>query len=185
MCEVGGIPEACLGGSQAISNTSGVALQYVNLPLIERTKIKRSCSQNGLERVNKMILFVGLHHELIQKPEHISMKNFVMNEVTISDTLPKDELIELQKIQQEMTLGLECRHGAMERMGKSDIPKKLLEIDSEREEHPELFNPMLQATWYQNQLGGTNAGGMMNGQTPIETVRKEMTGQNGGQQGKI
>ena len=26
----------------------------------------------------------------------------------------------------------------------------------------------------------TNAGGMMNGQTPIETMRKEMTGQNGG-----
>ena len=46
-------------------------------------------------------------------------------------------------------------------------------------EHPELFNPMLQQMWYQNQMGQTNAGGMMNGQTPIETVRKEVMGQNG------
>ena len=56
------------------------------------------------------------------------------------------------------------------------------EIDKERTEHPELFNPMLQQTWYQNQMSSTNAGGMMNGQTPIETVRRELTGQNGVQQ---
>lgn len=100
----------------------------------------------------------------------------------IPDTLPKDELIELQKLQQEMTLGLECRHGAMERLGKDNIHKKLAEIDVEREQHPELFNPMLQQTWYQNQSmqTPTNAGGMLNGQTPQEEMRKTMTGQNGG-----
>ena len=41
MCEIGGIPETVLGGAAAISNTSGVALQYINLPLIERTRVKR------------------------------------------------------------------------------------------------------------------------------------------------
>ena len=181
MCEIAGIPENVLGGASAISNTSGVALQYMNLPLVERTRIKRSCSAEGLQRVNKMLLFISLHHGLIQKPEDISMKDFLRNEVEIPDTLPKDELIELQKIQQEMTLGLECRHGAMERTGKDNVAKKLAEIDKERVEHPELFNPMLQTVWYQNQhMGQTNAGGMLNGQTPIETIRKEMTGQNGG-----
>lgn len=179
MCEIAGIPETVLGGANAISNTSGVALQYMNLPLIERTRIKRSCSSDGLQRVNKMILFISLYHGLIEKPEDISMKDFLRNEVEIPDTLPKDELIELNKIQQEMTLGLECRHGAMERLGRDNVPKKLAEIDKERTEHPELFNPLLQQTWYQNQTSQTNAGGMMNGDTPIETVRKEMTGQNG------
>lgn len=183
MCEIAGIPETVLGGASAISNTSGVALQYMNLPLIERTRIKRSCSADGLQRINKMILFISLYHNLIEKPEDISMRDFLKNEVEIPDTLPKDELIELQKIQQEMTLGLECRHGAMERMGKDNIPKKIAEIDKERTEHPELFNPMLQQTWYQNQqMSQTNAGGMLNGQTPIETVRAEQTGQNGAQQ---
>ena len=182
MCEIAGIPETVLGGASAISNTSGVALQYMNLPLIERTRIKRTCSKDGLEQVNKIIMFISMYHGLIEKPEEISMKDFVSNEVKIPDTLPKDELIELQKLQQEMTLGLECRHGAMERLGKDNIHKKLAEIDVEREQHPELFNPMLQQTWYQNQSmqTPTNAGGMMNGQTPQEEMRKTMTGQNGG-----
>lgn len=180
MCEIAGIPETVLGGSSAISNTSGVALQYMNLPLIERTRIKRSCTSDGLQRVNKMIVYVSLYHDLIVKPDNMTMKDFLKNEVELPDTLPKDELIELQKIQQEMTLGLECRHGAMERLGKENVSKKLSEIDNERAEHPELFNPALQQFWYQNTLSQTNAGGMMNGQTPIETVRKEVTGQNGG-----
>ena len=179
MCEIAGIPETVLGGASAISNTSGVALQYINLPLIERTRIKRNCSTAGLETVNEYILFIAMYHGLIEKPEDISMKDFVSNKVTLPDTLPKDELMELQKIQQEMTLGIECRHGAMERTGKADIDRKLKEIDAERQEHPELFNPMLQQMWYQNQQSATNAGGMMNGQTPVETVRKEMMGQNG------
>ena len=127
-----------------------------------------------------MILFIALQEGLIEKPENISMKDFLHNEVELPDTLPKDELIELQKIQQEMTLGLECRHGAMERLNRDNVVKKLAEIDKERTEHPELFNPLLQQTWYQNQMSETNAGGMLNGQTPAEELRKTMTGQNGG-----
>ena len=176
MCEIGGIPETVLGGANAISNTSGVALQYMNLPLIERTRVKRHCTQSGLQKVNKMILFIALAEGLIYKPEDISMKDFLTNEVTLPDTLPKDEILELQKIESELKLGLECRHGAMERTGKEDITNKLAEIDREREEHPELFNPMLQSIFYQNQLNS----GMTNGETPIEQLRKETTGQNGG-----
>lgn len=185
MCEIGGIPETVLGGAAAISNTSGVALQYINLPLIERTNVKRKCTSDGLVLVNKMILFISLHHGLIVKPDSISMRDFLFNEVEMPDTLPKDQLIELNQIQQELTLGLECRHGAMERLGRDNIRKKIDEIDRERAEHPELFNPMLQTTWYQNMVtpdtqSQTNAGGMMNGQTPQEQKRIEMTGQNGG-----
>lgn len=185
MCEIGGIPETVLGGAAAVSNTSGVALQYINLPLIERTRVKRICTCSGLVQVNEMILFISLSEGLITKPEEISMRDFLSNEVELPDTLPKDQLLELQQIQQELTLGLECRHGAMERLGKDNIRKKIDEIDKERAEHPELFNPMLQTTWYQNMTNPsgqspTNAGGMMNSQTPGEQKRIEMTGQNGG-----
>ena len=185
MCEIGSIPETVLGGASAISNTSGVALQYINLPLIERTRVKRVCSCTGLERVNEIILYLSMVHNLIVKPEDISVCDFVNNTVELPDTLPKDLLIELQQIQQEMTLGMECRHGAMERLGKDNIKKKIDEIDKERSEHPELFNPMLQSTWYQNMTTPstqtpTNAGGMMNGQTPQEQKRITTTGQNGG-----
>jgi len=181
MCEIAGIPETVLGGAAAISNTSGVALQYMNLPLIERTTVKRALTSAGLVHVNKMVLFVALHHGLIQKPDDITMKDFVTNTVDLPDTLPKDELIELQKIQQEMLLGLECRHGAMERLGKDNITKRLAEIDKERHQFPELFNPALQQMIMQNRMN-TNAGGMLNGQTPQEQMRIETTGQNGGAQ---
>lgn len=181
MCEIAGVPETVLGGAAAISNTSGVALQYMNLPLIERTRVKRQCSSVGIQTINKMILFIALQENLVEKPEDISMKDFVANEVEIPDTLPKDELIELQKIQQEMMMGLECRHGAMERLGKNNISKLLAEIDKERQQNPELFNPALQAQWYTNNFQtATNAGGMLNGQTPAEQMRVAMTGQNGG-----
>ena len=176
MCEIGGVPETVLGGASAISNTSGVALQYMNLPLIERTKIKRQCTSAGLKLVNKMILHISLIEGLIELPPNISKKDFLDNEVILPDTLPKDDLIELQKIETEMKLGLECRHGAMERTGKDNIQSKIAEIDKERSEHPEIFNPALQAPWYQNQLNS----GVTNGQTSIEQVRKEVTGQNGG-----
>lgn len=176
MCEIGGIPETVLGGASAISNTSGVALQYMNLPLIERTRIKRHFTAGGLQTINKMILFISLREGLIEKPDDMGMAEFLDNTVSLPDTLPKDELLELQKIETEMKLGLECRHGAMERVGKEDVENKLAEIDKERAEHPELFNPLLQQTWYQNNFNS----GMTNGQTPIEQVRTEMTGQNGG-----
>ena len=176
MCEIGGIPETVLGGASAISNTSGVALQYINLPLVEKTRVKRECTQDGIQLVNKMILKIALQQGLIEKSEDVSMKEFLHNEVVLPDTLPKDELIELQKIEQELKLGLECRHGALNRLGVEDnIEDKLNEIDREREEHPEIFNTMLQTMWYENKLNS----GMLNGQTSVEQVRTESTGMNG------
>ena len=170
MCEIGGCPETVLGGASAISNTSGVALQYMNGPLIDKTKSKRNLTKTGLQRVNKLILFIALREGLISKPEEVSMSEFVTTTVTIPDTLPKDTLMELTQIEQEMRLGLECRHGAMKRLGREDIQKKLDEIDKERAEFPEYFD---------GKESPLNAGGMMNGQTPIEQVRTEMTGSNG------
>ena len=172
MCEIGGVPETVLGGASAISNTSGVALQYMNAPLIDKTKTKRNLTKNGLQKVNKLILLISLMEGLIEKPEEISIAEFVRNTVTIPDTLPKDTMLELTQIQLEMQLGLECRHGALKRLGREDIQSKLDEVDKERAEHPEYFGGSEEQT-------DINAGGMMNGETPIETVRKEVTGSNG------
>ena len=101
------------------------------------------------------------------------MKDFLSTNVEIPDTLPKDLMLELTQIQLEMQLGLECRHGALKRLGREDIQTKLDEVDKEREEHPEYFGGS------DSDQTDLNAGGMMNGETPVETVRKEMTGSNG------
>lgn len=169
MCEVGGIPETVLGGAKSISNTSGVALQYMNLPLIEKTRVKRQSTEDGLERLNEMIILVSLLEGLITKNKDIPMRDFLHTEVSLPDTLPKDTLIELQQIIQEMNSGLESRKGALKRMGREDIENKLKEIDNEMSEHPELF-------------GGSSKSeinsGMLNSQTPQEQINIEKNGAN-------
>lgn len=139
MCEIGGVPEGSLGGTQRISNTSGVALHYNNLPLIDRVNIKRNSTEKGLTLVNKLILHIALVEGLIEKPEGISRKDFLYNEVHLPDTLPKDKLVLLQEIEWEMRLGMECRHGAMQRLGIKDPESKIREVDRERELYPDLF----------------------------------------------
>ena len=172
MCEVGGVPETVLGGAQAISNTSGVALQYINLPLVEKTKLKRASTEDGLENLNKLILLVSLLEGLIRKPADVSTRDFFWNEVTIPDTLPKDKLLELQEIQQELKMGLESRRNAMKRIGKENIDDLIREIDQDMLDHPEIYG-------HTDKGMGFNSG-MLNGQTPLEQVRTEVTGQNGG-----
>lgn len=189
MCEIGGCPESVLGGAESISNTSGVALQYMNLPLIERTRIKRACTEEGLKKVNKLIIFIGLKEKLLNKPDSVTMREFLDNEVIIPDTLPKDELLQLQQIEQEMRLSLESRHGAMERLGRDDIDNKIAEIDAEHTVYSiaSLDNPngggdgdSAQMTEQGEQFRDNEINsGMTNGQTPKEQERIETTGQNG------
>lgn len=184
MHEVGRVPEGALGGSQAISNTSGVALHFVNLPLIEKTRTKRLSSIEGLIKVNKLILLLGLHHNMITRPE--GAKDFFKTDVDFPDTLPKDELILLQQLQMEMQLGLESRRGAMKKLGKEDIETTLTQADEDRkqmqEEQMQLQMQqmaMQQAMFQQNkQEGGELNSGMTNGSTPKEEKRKEINGEN-------
>ena len=175
MCEIGAVPKAVLGGSQAISNTSGVALQYMNLPLIEKTRVKRMYTENGIETLNKIIVLVALTEGLITRPPEIPARQFFYNEVTIPDTLPKDTLMELQQIQQEMTMGLESRRNAMKRMGKENIEALIAEIDKDQIEHPEYFAKEPNKFGEEKQINS----GMSNGQTATEQLRTEMTGANG------
>ena len=172
MCEVGGIPESALGGDMSISNTSGVALHISQAPLVEITRVKKFETKKGLEKLNSMILLISVLEGIINRGDinAISNEDFYFNEVEIPDTMPKDYLIELQQIQMEFNLGLENRKGAMKRLNRNDIDKKLEEIDKDRKEHSDIYggskdSPMLNS-------------GMTNGETPQEEVNKEMTGEN-------
>ena len=170
MCEIGGIPETVLGGASAISNTSGVALQYMNLPLIERTKVKRQSTEDGLERLNEYIIVVSLLEGLITKDQKIPLRDFVHTEVTLPETLPKDTLLELQQLQIEISLGLEDRYGALKRLGREDIDRKIEEIDKDRKAHPEIYGA-------QEETPQMNSG-FTNGETPQETMNVALNGEN-------
>ena len=169
MYEVGGVPEGALGGTQSISNTSGVALQFVNMPIIERTRVKRLGSKVGLEQVNALILLISLKEGLVSRPEKMKPAVFYHNEVSLPDTLPKDNIIELQQIGEEMNLGLEDRMGAMKRLNKENIETKIKAIDKDRKEHEEIY-----MSSKEKQLNS----GLKNGESSIEATRKEIKGSN-------
>ena len=170
MCEVAGIPETVLGGAKAISNTSGVALQYMNLPLIERTKVKRALTKTGIEKINKIIIHISLLEGLIYKPDDIDNVDFYYTDVTVPDTLPKDQLIELQVLQLEMNMGLESRRGALERKGCDDVEAKIREIDADREKNPSYYGLETDAPQINS--------GVLNGETPQETLNSALNGAN-------
>ena len=73
-----------------------------------------------------------------------------------------------------MQNGLEYRKKAMERLGKEDLNDYLSKIDEDVENNPEFYGKQAKDTELNS--------GFTNGQTPVEQVRKEMTGQNGGSQ---
>ena len=206
--EVGSIPEGALGGSQAISNTSGVALQFVNMPLIERTRVKQNETAKGLHKINKLILLIAVTEGLFSIPEGMNNKDFYTTEITFPDALPKDRLIELQQIQLELQLGLESKKGAMRRLNKENITLLLEEIEQERKEEVEralelqqqqaqinvenqIMSAKLQSEAHAPSTPKAESNktddkkspklnsGLTNGSTPVEQVRKEVTGNNG------
>jgi hypothetical protein len=195
MCEVGGIPKASLVGESSISNTSGVALQYVNLPLVDKTKMKKNLTTVGLKKVCKLIVLVSLLEGLITKPEGVDNSDFYDIGIDIPDTLPKDRILELQNIAEEIKLGLESRRGALERLNVEDVKAKMKEVDEDAEEHPEYYgiskptepegNPNEEKENEEKENEGENKeekkvnSGMSNSQTPIESVRTEIEGGNG------
>lgn len=188
MHEVGRVPEGALGGSQSISNTSGVALHFTNLPLIEKTRTKRLTTGSGIEKINKLILLMGVKHKLIEKPE--GAKDFYLTTVSFPDTLPKDELIQLQQLQMEMQLGIESKRGAMKKLGKENIEDTIKEADEERHQLQQEQMEMqakqmeMQQAMFDQRKGGEDNNqpklnsGMTNGSTPKETLRNELNGQN-------
>lgn len=187
MNDIGGVPKGALGGEQAISNTSGVALQFVNMPLIERTKIKRASTKIGLEKTNKLILLIGVREGLISIPQGMSNKEFYDNEVKLPDNLPKDELIELQKLESELRMGIESKENAMKRTGKTEIANLKEQIIEEKINDINIarYGENLDRATGENPENAKTSkdltinSGMTNGETPLEVVRKEITGKNG------
>lgn len=139
MHEVGNIPEGVLGGSMAISNTSGVALQIALLPLLERVKIKQVLTKEGLEFINKLILLIAEKEGMIKIPEGVSRRLFYKNEVSFMSILPKDKVLELQEAETEMKLGLASREEIMKRLGKDHIQENIAKIDKDMLDNPELY----------------------------------------------
>jgi hypothetical protein len=139
MHEISGVPELATGSGNVVSNLSGVALQIAFMPLVDTIKMKRANTKESLKLVNKIVLKIARQEGLLTVDESIKNKDIFNHEVIFSDILPKDMMLELQQIQQEMKAGLEDREGAMKRLKKDNIQEKLTKIETERKETPMMY----------------------------------------------
>lgn len=105
--------------------------------------------------------------------------------IKFHDSLPKDEILELEKIQLEMSMKIENREGAMKRLGRENVQQKLAEIDraaqeeAEREAarvarimsaHPELSGNVVEP---KPRIKSRVVSGFNNGPTPKSPIRLE------------
>jgi len=119
--ELTSTPENILGSTtQAISNTTGVALQLQFLPMIAKRDIKVLTYSHGLRLVNRLMIKIT---ELADPDFRMKMKglkgNKYRNNVVFPDPLPHDELKELEKAIMKIEAGLSARRLELANMGKS------------------------------------------------------------------
>lgn len=147
MHEITGIPVKALGDEQAISNTSGVALDIQFRPMMNRRTMKLIQFTKGLSQLNALIIRTAAVHtpEALAwqagmssppEPDQLSELNpydpgIYVTTVHWLNPLPIDELIQLNKIQAMMEMGLQGKEGALRDMGEQFPKEKLAEIFEE------------------------------------------------------
>lgn len=150
MHEMTGVPEAALGQTQPISNTSGVALAMQFLPLMQKFELKKIQYGKGLQKVNELALrtlFIFEPEALLYNPDTEGIiqegqplmidpnDNLVyFSDIDWPSPLPIDKLVKLNEIAAMMNMDLESRRGALKELGEQFPDDKLQEIYDELHE---------------------------------------------------
>lgn len=145
MFQIGSIPEIAMGGD-LVANISGVALSIAFMPLTDTVKAKWKCTKEAIKQVNNIILKIGIQEELLSVG-NLKPRQIYSQEVIGGELLPKDKVMELEQMQQELKMGLESRKNMMKRLKKGNIESLINEIDEDRNENPEIYgvNPVILA----------------------------------------
>jgi hypothetical protein len=147
MHEMTGVPESALGQSQAISNTSGVALAIQFLPLMQKFELKKIQYGKGLQKVNELALktlFIFEPETTLYNPDTEGIIKegqplavdptdplLYFSDIDWPSPLPVDRLIKLNEIMAMMNMDLESRRGALKDLGEQFPDDKLQEIYDE------------------------------------------------------
>lgn len=150
MHEMTGVPFTALGQEQAISNTSGVALAIMYLPMMQRYHMKLQTYGEGLEKINDLILrtlYVFEPDSILFNPStegifdpdlpaFVDVRDPMAYRTVIHwpEPLPTDVLIKLNEVQLRMALNLESRRGALRELGEEFPDEKMREILEEQEQ---------------------------------------------------
>lgn len=184
MHELTGVPFTALGQEQAISNTSGVALAIMYLPMMQRLHMKHMTYGQGFESINELVLLTlykfeptsvwynpdneGIKQE--EQPYSVDPADPLAYRTVIHwpDPLPTDVLVALNEIQAKMALNLESRRGALRTLGEEFPDEKMEEILGE------MKNDVLEQgalNMYKAKINSLiiNETGIMPGDSPVES----------------
>jgi len=114
----------------SLSNTSGLAMQMMFQPLIEKTRKRRTNYTSAVQRVNELILIA---HEKILSLEVSTLADDLeqvsVTGVDYTSPLPRDEHAELDSATKKIAIGVWSRAEAMRRLsGVPDFSRLVLEI---------------------------------------------------------
>lgn len=147
MHEMTGVPVTALGQQQAVSNTSGVALQIQYQPMMQRFQQKALLYGKGYAKVNEY----ALKTLALKEPEVFAYDPSIapplkegqlpildrrdptsyLTHAKFHSPLPIDKLIKLNEIMSMMQLGLESKRGALKELGVDNPDEKLAELLAE------------------------------------------------------
>ena len=140
-----GVPQIAQGVEQAISNTSGVALHTMYMPLIEKSDIKHAlygpgllnCIVNILRWTQKLALPINTSGDGRKKK---LLTDAQLRDIEESSTiiwkspLPKDKLVEVQIQIAKLQGNLQTTEDALRELGEPNPAKKAAAIKAEKEE---------------------------------------------------
>lgn len=134
MHEIADIPENSLGKLQPISNTSAAALQVTYQPLVQQADLKWISYGEGIQEINKMMVSIN---RIMDKtlpvftalPKDVEV-DFIMEPI-FSYGLPQDRSVELNQANLELSMNIASRSEIMNRLGKTNVPELLKEIDQD------------------------------------------------------
>jgi hypothetical protein len=148
MHELTGVPETALGQEQPVSNTSGVALAILYLPLMFRYNRKVANYTKGIKDSNELIMLTIVVKEpqtLLYDPTSgipLRPDNYAQldpadpltykSDVHWPPPLPIDVMLKLQEISEKMAIGIESKIGALRELGEEMPETKMREIFEEQ-----------------------------------------------------
>lgn len=159
------IPQIALSDDKnlRLSNTSGLAIQLMFQTLLDITQLKRGTYGYGLKTVNRLALKYGVQMGIISAPtDPLELKNFYKTDVRFNDPLPRDELIQLNKIITRLKNGLITVKDALEALGETNVSDYIEDILEDIAEGRNLVA---------SSGGSSNIGGIVRDQATVEQVQ--------------
>ena len=118
------MPEAAFGDINAISNTTGLAIQLMYGPMLDSLGFKRISYGSGFSAANRIITKYGIKLGYLTAPKlytWLDMAKYYATSIDWADPLPIDELLRLNMVISRLQNGLMTMDDALSTLGVPNV----------------------------------------------------------------